>query len=82
MAAGDRHLTPADLAERLGGDISVETLRDWRKTRRGPRYIRGDSAGDKATILYRLKDVEAWEEQHVIDPAASAGRLYRLRSTA
>lgn len=82
MPAADRHLTPAALAERLGGDISVETLRDWRKTRRGPKYIRGDSGGDKSTILYRLKDVEAWEEEHLIDPAAGTGRLYRLRSTA
>jgi hypothetical protein len=62
-----RHLTPADLAERLG--VLETTLRDWRADSRGPAYIRGESSGDKATIRYRLADVEAWEESRIVRPA-------------
>lgn len=69
-AVSVRHLTPAELADRLGG-ISTETLRDWRRYGRGPKYIRGEGVGDKATILYRLKDVEAWEESRLFPPAAT-----------
>lgn len=64
-----RHLTPAQLSERLGG-MPLETLRDWRREGRGPAYIRGESKGDKATILYRVADVEAWEESRLVRPAA------------
>jgi hypothetical protein len=60
-----RHLTPADLSERLGG-IPVATLRDWRADGRGPAYIRGESNGDKATILYPVAEVEAWEKRRLV----------------
>lgn len=63
--AAVRHLTPADLSERLGG-IPVMTLRDWRADGKGPAYIRSESNGDKATILYRLADVEEWEERQLV----------------
>lgn len=69
-----RHLTPADLSERLGG-ISVATLRDWRNLGRGPAYIRGESDGDKATILYPLAEVEAWEAARLVRPAAHNAAL-------
>jgi hypothetical protein len=65
-AASVRHLTPAALAERL--DVTETTLRDWRADNRGPAYIRGESAGDKATIRYRLADVEAWEQERLVVP--------------
>lgn len=65
-AAAARHLTPADLADRL--QVKETTLRDWRADGRGPAYIRGESDGDKATIRYRLADVEAWEESRIVRP--------------
>lgn len=60
-----RHLTPADLSERLGG-LSLNTLADWRKKRRGPAFIRSESTGDNATILYPLAEVEAWEKRQLV----------------
>lgn len=70
-----RHLTPKQLSERFGGPddgVSVETLREWRRLGRGPKYIRGESDGDKATILYPEKWVEEWEESFLVDPAAKS----------
>lgn len=66
--ASVRHLTPAQLSDRFGGEdgVSVETLRDWRKHGRGPAYIRSESDGDKATILYPLSEVEAWEKRQLV----------------
>jgi hypothetical protein len=64
-----KHLTPADLAERLG--MSEGHLANWRHQGKGPAYIRGDSAGRKALILYRLVDVEAWEERQLVVPATA-----------
>lgn len=64
-----QHLTPKQLADRLGGPddgVTVETLREWRKLGRGPAYIRGESRGDKATILYPLAEVEAWEKRRLV----------------
>jgi hypothetical protein len=61
-----RHLTPADLGERLG--MSEAHLANWRSQNKGPAYIRGESSGDKALIRYRLADVEAWEESRIVRP--------------
>jgi hypothetical protein len=62
-------LTTKELSEETG--IPEETLRYWRKKGIGPKYIRGESEGDKATILYRRKDYEAWEESRLVDPASA-----------
>ena len=58
-----RHLSPAELSERLG--IPVETLKRWRRTGFGPRFLR---AGRH--IRYRLTDVEAWEKTRLVTTAA------------
>jgi hypothetical protein len=63
------HLTPEELAERLGA--TVTQLRDWRSQDRGPAYIRGESAGDKALIRYPLAEVEAWEKRRLVVPAGT-----------
>lgn len=70
-AGAPAHLTTAQLSVRLS--VPEETLRYWRKTGRGPKYLRGQSKGDKATILYRVADVEAWEAEHLVDPAKQSG---------
>ena len=56
-----RHLTDAELSERLGGKVSVEHLANWRSQGKGPDYIRGESNGTKALILYPEAWVEEWE---------------------
>ncbi len=48
-------LSDVQLAARLCG-VSVETLRKWRKSGKGPPYLR---AGAR-TVRYRTVDVEAW----------------------
>jgi len=70
-----RHLTPQQLADRFGGPdagVTVATLRDWRADGRGPDYIRGESDGDKATILYPETWVEEWEESRRVRHAQPA----------
>jgi hypothetical protein len=70
-----RHLTPQQLADRYGGEDdgpTVATLRDWRGDGRGPDYIRGESTGDKATILYPVAWVEEWEESRRVRHAQPA----------
>jgi hypothetical protein len=59
-----RHLTPAELSDRLGGDFPVETLKRWRRTGDGPRFLRVGRH-----IRYRLTDVEAWEKTRLVTTA-------------
>lgn len=59
-----RHLTAAELADRLGGEDGGATeaqLANWRSQGKGPDYIRGESNGTKALILYPEAWVEEWE---------------------
>jgi hypothetical protein len=49
-----RHLSQAQLAERLG--VSQRTLEGWRYRGKGPAYLRLESR-----IAYRLTDVERFE---------------------
>lgn len=64
-----RHLTPAELAERLG--MSEGQLANWRSQNRGPAYIRGESNGKKALILYPVAWVEEWEISRRVTPATA-----------
>lgn len=64
-----QHLTPKELAARLR--MSEAQLANWRSQGKGPAYIRGESTGDKATIRYRLADVEKWEQSRLVVPVAS-----------
>lgn len=62
-----RHLTTEELAERIGGGISVRTIEDWRLTPgRGPRFIRLPRG-----IRYREADIEAWEKSRLSEPATA-----------
>jgi Helix-turn-helix domain len=51
----DIHFSQRDLARRLG--LSPRTLEGWRWRGTGPRFVK---AGGR--VLYRLEDVEAFEE--------------------
>lgn len=57
-------LTPEALAEYLG-DVSVDTLREWRRRDRGPAWLKVGKH-----IRYRWQDVEAWERKQLHLPAA------------
>ncbi len=50
------NLKPKDLAERW--HVSTGTLANWRVRGEGPRYLK---FGRK--VLYRLKEIEAFEEK-------------------
>lgn len=54
-------LTSKELAERW--KLSDQILRLWRMKEKGPTYIKLGE-GKKASVRYRLEDVEAWEKQH------------------
>jgi hypothetical protein len=64
-----RHLTPEQLSERL--QVPMPTLAYWRKNGIGPNYIRGESAGTKATVRYPLAEVEAWELSRLVTHAGA-----------
>lgn len=64
----ERHLTPKDLAERLG--VPIQTLYKWNSAGTGPRYM---SIGRH--VRYRLADVVAWEnEQYAPGSGRNAAR--------
>lgn len=77
-AVAVKHLTPAalcvrwDLADDDGSTKAGERyLANLRTQGRGPAYFRGESNGTKARILYRLADVEAYEESRLVKPSAA-----------
>lgn len=59
-------VTPSQAAAMLG--VQQRTLEIWRKEKRGPRYLR---LGDKRSrVLYRVRDLEAWLDSHLVDVEA------------
>ena len=58
------HLTEKELAARL--NIEVQTVRKWRREKRGPAYIKGE--GQRGTVRYAVADVEAWEQARRVEP--------------
>lgn len=50
-------LSPPELAVRWAGRVSEKTLRNWRASGRGPKYLK--SAGGR--VEYRLADVVRFE---------------------
>jgi hypothetical protein len=65
---GGEFLTPADLAARWKGKISVGTLRNWRAKGLGPAFTKISSTG----ILYPLQAVEAYERAKMAGAAGEA----------
>lgn len=57
-----RHLTPAELAERLG--CAPATLAEWRCRGIGPRFLKFGMS-KQARVRYSEADVEAWEAASV-----------------
>jgi len=61
-----KFLTPAEVAERYRGEISVGTLRNWRSMRVGPTFVKIGKA-----VLYPIAELDAWDEQNRISCRAS-----------
>ena len=58
-----RHLTIADLAERMG--VKVATVYAWNRDGSGPVPM-----GRGRGVRYRLEDVEAWEASRLVRATA------------
>lgn len=61
------HLTPEQVSERYAGRVTVETLAQWRWRKRGPRYMKLGRS-----VLYSVRDLEAWEARRVVNPDEAA----------
>ncbi len=59
------NLKPADAAEYLG--VKPETLNQWRWLGRGPAYVKVGR-----TVVYRLKDLDAWLDANTVTPDSAA----------
>lgn len=66
MSDNTRHLTPDQLAARLG--VSLRTIERWRVTGEGPVYLR---AGRRC--VYPVASVETWEAAR-LHPSYAAER--------
>jgi predicted DNA-binding transcriptional regulator AlpA len=55
----DKHLSPAELAERCG--VPIQTVYGWNKTGTGPRYMHIGRH-----VRYRVADVIRWEESRLV----------------
>jgi hypothetical protein len=65
-----KHLTEAKLAERWG--MTPQAVAAKRKKGDDmPPHLPITGSATKQTIRYRLADVEAWEESHLVFPASA-----------
>ena len=61
----DKFLTPIQVSERYGGQISKQTLANWRSSGEGgPSYMRMGNI-----ILYKLSKLMEWEARGKSDAA-------------
>lgn len=60
----DKHLSPEDLAGRLG--VPKTTVYAWNSRGGGPRFMKFGKH-----VRYKIADVEAWENEHYAEQAAS-----------
>ena len=56
-----KYLTPAEVAERYRGEISIGTLRNWRAMRIGPAFVKIGKA-----VLYPVVELDAWDEKNKV----------------
>lgn len=56
-------ITPQQLAERW--NMSIGTLTNWRVKKQGPTYMKLGE-GRACKVMYRMADVEAFEELHIV----------------
>jgi hypothetical protein len=57
----EKFLSPLQLSERYDGQISKQTLANWRSTGdNGPTYLRAGNV-----IMYKLSQILAWEGRNM-----------------
>jgi len=61
----EKHLTPEDLAERMG--VPVKTVYAWNSDGTGPRRMKIGRH-----VRYRLADVIAWENEQYAETGGTA----------
>lgn len=59
-------ITQEDLALLL--DVSVDTLREWRRLKQGPDFVRAGKG-----VMYREVDVQEWIERSVVPVVRCGG---------
>ncbi|MET4489463.1 helix-turn-helix domain-containing protein [Bradyrhizobium sp. LA7.1] len=64
-----KFLTPVELSERWGGRVNVRTLNNWRSSGKGPPFAKFEGV-----VLYRLEDLEKWENERVVSSTSEYGR--------
>lgn len=57
-------ITSEQLAKRW--NLSPLTLRDWRADKKGPRYVKLGNPTSKSNVLYRVTDVEDFENKRTV----------------
>ena len=62
----DHLLRIDEAAEYLG--VNVQTLRLWKRTGRGPRYVK-----IARRLVYPIAEIEAWIARSMVDPAERNG---------
>ena len=60
MSEDKVYLSPLDLSNRWGGQITIGTLKQWRSKGKGPKFRKVSSK-----IVYHIDDVKLWESQNV-----------------
>ncbi len=58
----EKHLTPGDLALRVG--VPIGTVYQWNSRGGGPRFMKIGKY-----VRYKMADVAAWEESQYVDQA-------------
>ncbi|WBO20929.1 helix-turn-helix transcriptional regulator [Sphingomonas abietis] len=66
IVGAQRYLTPAEVADRYRGEISLGTLRNWRSARVGPGFVKIGKA-----VLYPVDQLDAWDEKNLVACRAS-----------
>jgi DNA-binding transcriptional MerR regulator len=65
-----KYLTPAEVAERYQGKVTVRTLANWRSTGISPPYTKLNGR-----VLYPLEDLLAWEARRTVQSTSQYGRI-------
>lgn len=74
--ADSQFLTPQQLIDRWGGQVTLATLSTWRSRNNGPPFVK---IGGR--VLYRLEDVAAYERKNTRG-AAKAAAGFAVLATA
>lgn len=74
---GERLLSEIDLGALLG-NVAVSSIRKWRLTGRGPKFIK---IANGKLVRYRRADIDAWLIEHERSSTADTARAPRAQRT-